>query len=39
MIPLDPAETLLHQLSSGDAEATQQVFLTYEPFRLVVRAN
>jgi RNA polymerase sigma-70 factor (ECF subfamily) len=34
----DPLETLVEQLSSGDAEATQRVFLTYEPYlRMVVR--
>jgi RNA polymerase sigma factor (sigma-70 family) len=38
MIPIDPHEVLLAQLSTGDAEATRQVFLTYEPYlRLVVR--
>jgi RNA polymerase sigma-70 factor (ECF subfamily) len=34
----DPLETLLQQLSGGDAEAAQRVFLTYEPYlRMVVR--
>ncbi len=38
MMPTDPLEKLLGQLSTGDAEATRQVFLTYEPYlRLVVR--
>jgi RNA polymerase sigma factor (sigma-70 family) len=38
MLPTDPLETLLLQLSSGDADAARQVFLTYEPYlRLVVR--
>ena len=33
-----PLETLLNQLSGGDAEAAQRVFLTYEPYlRMVVR--
>jgi RNA polymerase sigma factor (sigma-70 family) len=33
-----PLEVLLHQLSGGDAEAAQRVFLAYEPYlRMVVR--
>src|SRR5205807_3165596 len=38
MDPVDPLDTLLHQLSGGDAEAAQRVFLAYEPYlRMVVR--
>ena len=38
MADADPLETLLHQLSGGDAEAAQRVFLAYEPYlRMVVR--
>jgi RNA polymerase sigma-70 factor (ECF subfamily) len=34
----DPLDTLLEQLTAGDADAAQQVFLAYEPYlRLVVR--
>jgi RNA polymerase sigma-70 factor (ECF subfamily) len=38
MTTSDPLDTLLQQLSSGDAEAAQRVFVTYEPYlRMVVR--
>jgi RNA polymerase sigma-70 factor (ECF subfamily) len=38
MASVDPLEVLLQQLSGGDAEAAQRVFLTYEPYlRMVVR--
>jgi RNA polymerase sigma factor (sigma-70 family) len=38
MAPLSALENLLTQLSSGDAEAAQRVFLAYEPYlRMVVR--
>src|SRR5258708_1266907 len=40
MNPPDPAETLLKQLSGGDAETAQRVFVTYEPYlRMVVRRH
>jgi RNA polymerase sigma factor (sigma-70 family) len=38
MTTLDPLEAILFQLSSGNAEAIQSVFQTYEPYlRMVVR--
>ena len=38
MTKIDPLEALLFQLSSGDADAIQSVFRTYEPYlRMVVR--
>jgi RNA polymerase sigma factor (sigma-70 family) len=38
MAPSCALENLLSELSSGDAEATQRVFLAYEPYlRMVVR--
>src|SRR5437868_13942695 len=34
----DPLQTLLEQLSAGDAEAAQRVFVAYAPYlRMVVR--
>jgi RNA polymerase sigma-70 factor (ECF subfamily) len=38
MVEPDAVETLLEQLSSGDTEAAQRVFVTYAPYlRMVVR--
>jgi RNA polymerase sigma factor (sigma-70 family) len=36
----DPLDALLERLTSGDAEAAEQVFVTYEPYlRMVVRRH
>jgi RNA polymerase sigma-70 factor (ECF subfamily) len=40
MASADPLEILLRQLSSGNAEAAQRAFVTYEPYlRMVVRRH